>query len=353
MAISRSQINAIKDFSLRTILLGMYDQHVVVGQALGINILEPTNSPQTPASTPPPAVAFSVLGANGSFNISITNPKQSINKTLYHELSYSGVVSFVGPVTTLPIQTTTQMSVPAPGVTAFWRLRSSYDQHNWNAYQTQPGKVSSGLQSSAASEAAVALNQTNYANVDSVDAGSSAVVRVFGKAGPNTQYPSVKGSQETIRPSATIVNVPFSSQQVVGFDEENYQVRSTLPEQLIDKIVPTGTVSVVGPGGFTLPTIVPIEVSGGILGFNVTSGGTGITAPLTITIIGTGTGATAGAQVISGGVLISVAPGNAGSGYGPGTTVTVSGGTFGGSTGGGQNIGGNGGRFIVNDGTTN
>jgi len=112
-------------------------------------------------------------------------------------------------------------------------------------------------------------------------------------------------------------------------------------------------VSVVGPGGVTLPTIIPIEVSGGILGFNVTSGGSGLTADLTITIVGTGTGATAGAQVISGGVLISVAPGNAGSGYGSGTTVTVSGGTFGGSTGGGQNIGGNGGRFIVNDGTTN
>jgi len=353
MAISRSQINSVKDFALRTILLGMLDQHLVVGNALGISVLAPTNSPQQPASAPPPLAAFTVSGANGAFNIAITNPAQSINKTLYHELSYSSQASFVGGsgVTTLPSFTTTKLSVPAPGVTAFWRLRSSYDQNDWNQYQVLPRAISAGLQSSAASEAATVLNQTNYASVDSVSAGSTANVRVYGKAGPNTQYPSVKGAAETILPSATIINVPLSSEQVVGYDGENYQVRGTLPEVLEDSSTPIGAVSVVGGGAVTLPTITPIEVSGGILGYNVTSGGSGLTEDVIITIVGSGVGATAGAQTIVGGVLKSVAPGNAGTGYGSGTTCTVAGGTFSGSTGGGQNIGGNGGRLVVNDGT--
>ena len=96
MAISQSQINSIKDFTLRTILIGMLKQHIVVGNALGISVLEPTNSPQEPASAPPPLAAFTVSGANGAFDIEITNPSQSINKTIYHELSYSSQTSFVG-----------------------------------------------------------------------------------------------------------------------------------------------------------------------------------------------------------------------------------------------------------------
>lgn len=214
-----------------------------------------------------------------------------------------------------------------------------------------PKAISAGLLSSAATENANVLNQTNYANVDSVAAGAAAIVRIYGKAGPTTQYPAVKGSAETILPSATIINVPLSSQQVVGFDGENYQVRGTLPQVLADGTTPTGAVSVVGAGAIRLPTIVPIEVSGGILGFNVTDGGEGLTQDVDIVIVGTGTGATAGAQTIQNGVLISVGPGNAGSGYGSGTTTTVSGGIFTSSTGGGQNIGGQGGRLVYNDDT--
>jgi hypothetical protein len=216
-----------------------------------------------------------------------------------------------------------------------------------------PNPISSGLQSSSAIEAATVLNQTNYANVDSQSAGAKAIVRIYGKAGPNTQYPSVKGTIDTILPSATIINVPLSSQQVVGYDGTDYQVRATLPEVFADQITAIGAVSVVGAGGVTLPTIVPIEVSGGILGYNVTSGGSGLTEDLTLTVVGSGIGATTGAQVIVGGVLQSVAPGNAGSGYGSGTTVTASGGVFSGASGGGRSIGGNGGRLVFNDGTTN
>lgn len=213
-----------------------------------------------------------------------------------------------------------------------------------------PNLIDAGFQSSSATENNVPLNITNYAHVDSVDAGTSANVRVYGKAGPGASYPSNKGPVETIRPSATIINAPYKSQLVVALGE-NYQVTNTLPEVFADSNVPVGAVSVVGSGAVTLPTITPIITAGGIVGYNVTSGGNGLTADVDLTITGSGTGATTGAQVITSGVLISVQPGNPGSGYGGGTTVIASGGVYSGATGGGQSIGGNGGRFVYQDGT--
>lgn len=331
----------------------MLDQHLVVGSALGINLLEPTNSPQKALTPPPPVGTIEVTGANGVFTIAVTNATQSLNKTIYNELSYSPSSSFSTGVVVLPASTATHQTLPAPGITVYWRLRSSYDQSNWNAYTRLSGTVSSGLQSSAASNHATVLNQTNYASVDSVAVGGTANIRIFGKGGPLTQYPSVKGSIETILPSATIINVPLSSQQVVGYDGNNYQVRGTLPEQLLDTIVPTGAVSVVGGGAVTLPTVSLVLGSGGVvLAWNVLTQGNGLTAPVTLVInTSTGSGATPGPQTIVAGKLISISPGNPGSLYAGGDTVTVSGGSAATGVGGGQSIGGNGGRFIINDGT--
>jgi hypothetical protein len=358
MALSKAQINAIRDFGLRTVLLGIYAQLEVHNNQLGSNFIEPTNSPQEPSSAPPPLASLMVSGANGIFTVAITNPTQSINKTLYHELSYSTIASFVGGsgVTTLPVSTSTHQTVAQPNLTVFWRLRSSYDQSNWNAYQTQPGAVASGLQSSAASSDATVLNQTNYATVDSASSvdGTSAVIRVYGKSGLNTQYPSVKGGVDTILPSATIINVPFSVEQVVGFQGADYVARGTLPEVLTDGVTPIGAVSVVGSGDLVLPVVtVTVNGTGNVTAWNVVSGGNALSDPVSLVIADVGTGATPGAQTITGGILISIANGSAGTGYTPGTRpVTVTGGRFGGSTGGGQNIGGNGGRLVVNDGTT-
>lgn len=355
-ALSESQINNIKDFNLRTIMLSVLANLTTLHEASGTNDPgRPTNSPQQPPSAPPAFGSLSVSGKNGVFSIVVTNPRESVNKTIYIELSYCDQVGFRSGIVILPVTTAQRQNYPYPGVTKFWRARWSYDQNNWSGYYTQPSSVASGLQSSAASENGTPLNQTNYANVDSVAVGGTANVRIYGKAGPSTQFPSVKGATETIQPSATIINVPLSSTRVVGFDGENYQVRNTLPEMFADHITPIGALSVVGSGPITVPTIVPVFGAGGsIVGYNVTNGGSGATGPYTLgyASIGGGTGATFGAQTIVGGVLISVAPGNPGSGYSGGTTITVAGGTFTGAAGGGQSIGGNNGRFVYADSTT-
>lgn len=355
--LSEAQINNIKDFSLRTILLSVFANIKTLHIASGTN--DPgaaTNSTQRPASAPPNQGSISVSGANGIFAIVVTNPPQSVNKTIYIEVSYSDNVGFRSGIVVLPITTGQRQNYPYPGVTKFWRARWSFDQNNWSGYYTQPSSVASGLQSSAAIENSAPLNQSNYANVDSVSniAGTSANIRIYGKAGLNTQFPSVKGNIETILPAAKIINVPFASNQVVGHDGGEFQVRGTLPELLPDHITPIGAVSVVGSGAVVLPVVtVTIDGGGHVTSWNVVSGGNALSDPVTLTPpVQVGTGGAPGAQTITAGILIAIANGTAGTGGTPGTfPVGVSGGIFAGTVGGGQSIGGNNGRLVYNDGT--
>lgn len=345
--------------SMRVVLNALSAQIVALAQGTGVQLLEPTSGgrAQTPVTPLPPQATLNMNGANGAFNAAITNPAQTIQGTLYHELSYSLTSNFDNAVA-LPLSPATSVTLAMPGARMHWRIRSTYDQAHFNAYRTAQGNpaVDAGLQTSAATENNVPLNQSNYATIDSQDNGAgSANVRVYGQSGPGFSYPAVKGAAETILPSATIINVPFGSNPVVAFDGARYAVRSTLPQVFADGMTPTGTVSVVGAGGVVLPTVqLVLDGSGHVIAWNVLTQGNGLTAPVTLMInTSTGSDATPGAQTISGGKLISIAPGNPGDLYDPADTVTVGGGVSAGASGGGRAIGGNGGRFVYNDGTTN
>jgi hypothetical protein len=355
MTLSRAQITTVKPFDVRTVLLAMYDEIDSLHQATGTTFVTPVNNTQGANYAPPSPPGISLTGANGTFTYQITPPSQSLNKAIFYEISFSAQSNFTSGVTTLPVSSSTQGSVAAPGTTANFRVRASYDQTNWSAYASAGAAVAAGKQTSAATENNIVLNQTNYASIDSVAVGSSANIRVYGAAGPGTQYSAVKGATGTVLPSATIIGVPLGTSKVVAYDGANYQVAGTLPEVLADNNTPTGAVSVVESGAVTEPTVALVLSSSGghVIAWNVVSQGNGLTAPVTLNITtSTGSGATPGAQTIVAGKLISIAPGNPGSGYVTADTVTATGGTFSGSTGGGTVIGGNGGRLIFNDGTT-
>lgn len=132
--LSRSQINGIKDFSLRTVLLALYDQQDATNQAIGQNWLEPVNSQQKPASAAPAAPTISVTGSNGIFTVSLTPPSQSANKQVYFEVSYSPKSNFSESVTTMQPTQATSVLVHEPGATYYFRCRCSYDRTNWSAY---------------------------------------------------------------------------------------------------------------------------------------------------------------------------------------------------------------------------
>ena len=344
-ALARSASAGNKEDFL-TWMTEVHGQLQMLNAATGNNFLAPTNSPQQPSSPPPGAAQMTVTGANGAYVLSLANAKQSVSAVVYHEVSYSTLKSFTQDVTTLEPSSATNVTVPAPGANLFFRVRSSFDKANWNSHRlaaTEP--VAAGLQTSQATAPAVVLNQSNYSTVDAVAAGTTADIRVYGPAGPRTMWPGVKGTAQTVYPSATIVNATLGQSAIVGFQDGHFMAAKDLPEVFADDVVPVGKVGAPGSTAITLPTVTAEVTGDGVTGFTVTGGGANLSAPVTLTIGGPGTGATAGAQTITGGVLTAVAAGAAGAGYTAVPTVTASGGVTAGTPGGGTAIGGNGGRL--------
>lgn len=298
----------------------------------------------------PTGLAFSVAGANGSFSGSVTGGSAQ-GRTVWYEFSYSTLRSFTQNVTTLPVTASPSFTQNLPNQSLFWRVRASYDQVNWSNYiLASQSAINSGLVSSAATSNAGAFNQTNYGIVTSNAVGSTAEVRVQGANGPLTSMVAQKGPTQSTLPGATVVGVTPGSDLFVGYNGSKYVLRYTLADLLADdSVTPIGKVSVVETGVPVLPTVALVLGSGGaVIAWNVLTQGNGLTGPVTLTIVtATGSGASAGAQTIQNGKLISIAPGNPGSLYASGDTVSVSGGVGGGTPGGGTALGGNGGRLTA------
>lgn len=329
-------------FLMREIVLGN-----LTALSPGGNLVHP-GGPVAGSSAPPAGVTTEVTGANGVFSVAIANPSSAKPGTVFHEISYSPLKSFTRDVVTMPPTTDANTSIPNPGGKFFFRRRSSFDKKTWGPYEpVSTSPIDAGLVESSAMSAGSSFNQTNFGVVNSAAYGGAVRVTVSGTGGLLTSYTAVKGRSQAVRPSATIVGVPPSVDRFVGWDGNQFLLKPTLAAVLADNLEPVGKVSVVSTGVPTLPTIDPVISGGQVVGFNVTSGGSGASQPYTLTFgsVGAGVGATVGAQNIQNGVLISVAPGNPGSGYSGGTTVTASGGSGGGAPGGGTAIGGNGGRL--------
>jgi hypothetical protein len=320
---------------------------------LGTGPLQKVDAATPKTAAPPAQSTLSVVGANGVFTISFTLPQQatgapqnSSKSTIYQEVSWCASANFTsGSVTTNPL-VVAGFTVPGPGQTLWFRLRSTTDQVTYNSYQTV-GPISAGLQTSAASQPNLSLNQTNYATVDSIAAGATATVRVYGSSGGvGTSWSSILGNSSKVIPSGTIMNVAYAATGFVVWDGAKYQLKPQLAQVFTDTWIPVGKVSVIANGeGLVLPTIKAIVTSGAIVAYQILTAGNGMTSPPILTITdSTGSGATATA-VISAGALTQVNPGSAGSLYSGTPTVTPSGGISGGVGGGGGPTGQNTGRF--------
>jgi hypothetical protein len=307
----------------------------------------------------PPLPALSASGVNGAFTLTIAPPKLTSQATLWYRISYSPIKGMTSGVTQLQPSTSTSTVLNLPNLNLFFQVEASYtNQGPWSqpvlASQTA---VSSGLVSSAITSEAGAFNQTNLGVVTSVAIGATAAVQVQGAGAALSSMTTLKGNVQSVLPAATIVGVAPGSTQFVGSQLDTttnvrrYILRPTLGSLIADNITPVGVVSVVTTATPTPTTILPIFGPGGsIVGYNVTNGGAGAVAPYTLTLgsVGSGAGATFGAQDIVAGVLISVQPGNPGANYSSGTTVTATGGNFApGSSGGGTSTANNQARLIA------
>lgn len=308
---------------------------------------------------PPGQCGLSVVGANGIVTVTITLPQSGggssapqnpTNAPIYQEVSSSTVANFSTVETTYPLSTGTTFTFTLPGQTLYWRLRSSYDQKTFGPYTTQPGPVSAGLQTSAATSPNMPLSQSNFARIDSIGSGGTATIRIYGSGGVGTSWTSILGQNSKVIPPGTLLNITYGSTVYVAWDGSTYQMKAGLTQTFPDSWLPVGSTSVISNGaGLVLPTIQPVITSGHIIGYNITGGGNDITGSLAFVIAdsGGGTGATVGPDTISAGVLTALGAGNPGANYTGATTVTASGGVSGGAVGGGGPTGNNNGRLYT------
>lgn len=195
-------------------------------------------------SAPPPGV-IDVAGSNGAFNYNITPGETNNPATQYHQVSYSPTKNFSNGVVDLPPSTATSGVVNAPGKNVFFRVKSSFNKVIYNKPVLHgQSAVSSGLISSAAMSEGAAFPQTNLGTVTSSQGGGTAAIHIQGAGGTLTSLVRLKAGVQTVLPPATIIGNAIGSNNFVGYDGKDYQVKSTLGAALLDNLIPIGKVVV-------------------------------------------------------------------------------------------------------------
>lgn len=140
----------------RKALLGLDDNMQLILAHLGLNTgLQDTPGAQAPNVPIPSPAQFTVTGVDGHYVIAITNPQNiqpltaavlqqnaqanlnAIGGAIYHQLQSATSVNFDAnsSVSAYGPSTATSLDITDANQQKFWRLRSSYDQSNWNAWQ--------------------------------------------------------------------------------------------------------------------------------------------------------------------------------------------------------------------------
>lgn len=183
----------------------------------------------------------------------------------------------------------------------------------------------------------VPTNTTNTATVDSIDAGSSALIRIYGPGGVGTSYTRITGFGTVTRPNGTISGTAYSTKYYVMYTGSAYVAETTFPAILPDGWEWVGQLTTTAAGGTSgsgATATAVINGSGQVIQINPVTNGSGYFSATANIAGGGGSGAAATANVV-GGQVTSYTVTNGGSLYTTAPTVTVTPGGAGGTTGGG------------------
>ena len=243
----------------------------------------------------PPQCPFEVDGIDGKFEITVTLPQntQPATTAIFRQLIAANQNSLLSPmvhqaqsatnllfdaagnVTNYDLGANLTFEVQDPNQTKFWRLRSSFDGQNWNAWKIftsaaacGPIGVQSGFQRSTSIAPRSVLN-TNNATANSIDAGSSATIRLFGPGGVGSSYTRFDGQGNQITTAAaTILGASYTTQYAI-----------VLNAQLVHQAFPSATqyLQTIADALFYIATLTTVAAGGGggSTGGGGTSGGAG------------------------------------------------------------------------------
>jgi hypothetical protein len=198
------------------------------------------------------------------------------------------------------------------------------------------------IYSSATIPSNVPANTANNATVDSVDSGTSALVRIYGPGGVGTSYLHYTGYGSVTRSPGTVSGLGYATVYDIIWTGSQFIAVTTYPATLPDNfefiggLTTTSQTGVVGSGATV--TLV-INSSGNVIQANPGNLGSNyVTATVDLTGGGGGSGAVIQANVVNG-QITSYTVINGGVGYSVAPTGTVVGGSATGTTGGGGSTG--------------
>jgi len=227
-------------------------------------------APQAPpgASLPAPAppALIAVTGANGAFRIALAASPGSTSAVLYFLEAATAPDFGASDTTAYPLGSALATNLALGNVTAYFRARAKYPDSGFSPYVifggSTPTAVSGGAVGSSGLAQNVPLNSTNSATVDSVDAGSSVTMRIYGPGGLGSAWQRFSGQGTDTFPAGSITGLAYSAPYYVVWTGSAYLAYTQQSEAMHDSYVFVGRPTTVASGG-----------SGGAPGGGGSSGG--------------------------------------------------------------------------------
>jgi hypothetical protein len=250
-----------------------------LGSRIGVDPAPAVQSVPGETIVPPPApAAMQVTGARGTFSVLIAPPaglpaQSAASPLISFFLEASADAAFTQPLV-YPLGGSLTASISLGNVTRYWRARAKYLDSDYGPYvyfgtAAQPTAVAGGAVTSSDLAPNIASNFSNFAVVDSIDAGGSATVRIYGSGGVGTSWRRVTGSGTQTFPAGSITGLAYATTYFVVWNGVAYLALTSVSAALADGLIAVGKVVTVSAGG-----------SGGSTGGGGSSGGSGGGPPL-------------------------------------------------------------------------
>lgn len=213
------------------------------------------------ASLPVPAApaSITVSGANGAFRVTLGAspglPAQAgATSAVLYFLEVAGDTAFSsGDTTVYPLGTSLVANLSLGSVTRYFRARAKYPDSDYSPYVifggATPAAVTGGVVGANGLPANAPLNSTNNAVVDSVDAGSSATIRIYGPGGVGSSWQRFAGQGTGTYPAGSITGLAYSTAYYVVWNGSAYLAFTQQSQAMSDAYLFVGKPTTVASGG--------------------------------------------------------------------------------------------------------
>lgn len=228
-----------------------------LGQRVGIDPLpaqQAVSGKHLPAPGAPAAIG--VTAARGTFTLALSAPAGSTTPIFFFVEAASEATFQPQNTAVYPLGGALTANISLGNVTRYWRARAKYVESDYGPYlylgtAANPTGVTGGLANSNDIAFNPPSNAANFATVDSIDAGTSATIRIYGPGGVGSSWTQNFGQGTRNFPAGTITGRAYTTTYYVVWDTVNsvYVPFISFANTVNDNYVFVGKVTTVAAGG--------------------------------------------------------------------------------------------------------